>query len=148
MGFFEECGVPLKVERGERVFPVSDRSADIVQALVDKARQLGCRLVHGCADALLIGEERVEGVSLTDGQKLYAHSVIGATGGKSYPATGSTGDGYRLAKQAGHRVTPLRPSLIPLDVYKRQAYFLFSLFVARCGVGLLLPCLLYTSRCV
>ena len=114
MGFFEECGVPLKVERGERVFPVSDRSADIVQALVDKARQLGCRLVHGCADALLIGEERVEGVSLTDGQKLYAHSVIVATGGKSYPATGSTGDGYRLAKQAGHRVTPLRPSLIPL----------------------------------
>ena len=114
MGFFEECGVPLKVERGERVFPVSDRSADIVQALVDKAHQLGCRLVHGCADALLIGEERVEGVSLTDGQKLYAHSVIVATGGKSYPATGSTGDGYRLAKQAGHRVTPLRPSLIPL----------------------------------
>ena len=114
MGFFEECGVPLKVERGERVFPVSDRSADIVQALVDKARQLGCRLVHGCADALLIGEGRVEGVSLTDGQKLYAHSVIVATGGKSYPATGSTGDGYRLAKQAGHRVTPLRPSLIPL----------------------------------
>ena len=114
MGFFEECGVPLKVERGERVFPVSDRSADIVQALVDKARQLSCRLIYGCADALLIGEERVEGVSLTDGQKLYAHSVIVATGGKSYPATGSTGDGYRFAKQAGHRVTPLRPSLIPL----------------------------------
>ena len=115
MGFFEECGVPLKVERGERVFPVSDRSADIVQALVDKARQLGCRLVHGCADALLIGEERVEGVSLTDGQKLYAHSVIVATGGKSYPATGSTGDGYRLASELGHTVTDLQGSLVPLE---------------------------------
>ena len=118
MGFFEEHGVALKVERGERVFPVSDRSADIVNALVHTAQQLGCRIGYACAEELLIDSSQdspcVIGVKTQDGESVYSDSVIVATGGKSYPATGSTGDGYRLARQAGHRVTPLRPSLIPI----------------------------------
>lgn len=119
MGFFEDCGVALKVERGERVFPVSDRSADIVDALVNKAQQSGCRITRACVKELILdtnseGKLSVCGVITEDGQTIHASSVIVATGGKSYPATGSTGDGYRLACQAGHKVTPLRPSLIPL----------------------------------
>ena len=119
MGFFEDCGVALKVERGERVFPVSDRSADIVDALVNKAQQSGCRITRACVKELILdtnseGKLSVCGVITEDGQTIHASSVIVATGGKSYPATGSTGDGYRLARQAGHKITPLRPSLIPL----------------------------------
>lgn len=119
MGFFEDCDVALKVERGERVFPVSDRSADIVDALVNKAQQSGCRITRACVKELILdtnseGKLSVCGVITEDGQTIHASSVIVATGGKSYPATGSTGDGYRLARQAGHKVTPLRPSLIPL----------------------------------
>ena len=107
MGFFEDCGVALKVERGERVFPVSDRSADIVDALVNKAQQSGCRITRACVKELVLdtnseGKLSVCGVITEDGQTIHASSVIVATGGKSYPATGSTGDGYRLARQAGH----------------------------------------------
>lgn len=118
MGFFEECGVPLKVERGERVFPVSDRSVDIVDALVDAARSSGCRITQATVKSLILdnqdGENIVRGIETADGEQLFAESVLVATGGKSYPATGSTGDGYRLARQAGHSITPLRPSLIPI----------------------------------
>ena len=119
MGFFEECGVPLKVERGERVFPVSDHSSDIVNALVQKAKDSGCRFLYNCRIKELLLEQTddgqtVRGALTEGGEKILADAVIVATGGKSYPATGSTGDGYQLARQAGHRVTPLRPSLIPL----------------------------------
>ncbi len=119
MGFFEECGIPLKVERGERVFPVSDHASDIVDALVQQAKDSGCRITQACAHSLLLeadeeGRSRVCGVVTEDGQEIRSDAVIVATGGKSYPMTGSTGDGYRLARQAGHRVTPLRPSLIPI----------------------------------
>lgn len=119
MGFFEECGIPLKVERGERVFPVSDRASDIVYALVRRATDSGCRITQACVRSLLLepdeeGRTHVCGVVTEDEQEIRSHSVIVATGGKSYPMTGSTGDGYRLARQAGHQVTPLRPSLIPI----------------------------------
>ena len=119
MGFFEECGVPLKVERGERVFPVSDHSSDIVNALVQKAKDIGCRFLYNCRIKELLLEQTddgqtVRGALTEGGEKILADAVIVATGGKSYPATGSTGDGYQLARQAGHRVTPLRSSLIPL----------------------------------
>ncbi len=119
MGFFEECGIPLKVERGERVFPVSDHASDIVDALVQQAKDSGCRITQACAHSLLLeadekGRSRICGVVTEDGQEIRSDAVIVATGGKSYPMTGSTGDGYRLARQAGHRVTPLRPSLIPI----------------------------------
>lgn len=125
MGFFEDCGVPLKVERGERVFPVSDHAADIVDALVHKAQETGCRITRACVKSLILkaeenGQSTVDGVLTEDGEELYADAVIIATGGKSYPATGSTGDGYRFARQAGHKVTPLRPSLIPIVCQEKQ----------------------------
>ncbi len=97
MAFFEELGVPLKVERGERVFPVSDRSVDIRDALVRYAKSGGVKFVRREVDRLPI-----------------ADAVIVATGGLSYPMTGSTGDGYRFAWDAGHTVVPPRASLVPL----------------------------------
>ena len=120
MGFFEECGVALKVERGERVFPVSDRAADIVDALVNTATDAGCRITRACVKELCIdidseGKRRIAGVLTEDGQTIAASSVIIATGGKSYPATGSTGDGYALAHAVGHAIEPIRPSLVPLE---------------------------------
>ncbi len=112
--FFTGLGVPLKTERGNRVFPVSDKAADIIDALFFEAKRLGVDIVHSRAEALLLEEGAVTGVRCENGRELLARQVIVATGGCSYPATGSTGDGYRLARQAGHTVTPVRGSLVPL----------------------------------
>ena len=113
MDFFEGCGVPLKVERGRRVFPVSDKAGDIVKALSDRCRDVGVQVIHNKITALEIEEGRVTGVRA--GERFYeSDSVIVCTGGKSYPGTGSDGDGYRFARQAGHTVTELRPSLVPI----------------------------------
>ncbi len=114
MAFFEALGVPLKVERGKRVYPASDRSFDISAALERELRRLGVRLVRDRAEALILRDGRASGVK--GGSASYpANAVIVATGGVSYPATGSTGDGYRLAKQAGHTIIPPRGSLVPLE---------------------------------
>ena len=113
---FEGLGVPLKIERGNRVFPVSDRAKDITDALVRHVRDAGAKIVTGAeVKALLFENGAVTGVKTADGQVWEANAVIVATGGLSYPATGSTGDGYRFAKTAGHTVTPLRPSLVGLE---------------------------------
>lgn len=115
MRFFETLGVPLKTERGNRVFPESDRAVDIVDALARFAQDSGARLVPECRCAsLLLENGAVRGVKLEGGGELLARAVIVATGGKSYPVTGSTGDGYTLARQAGHSVVPPSPSLIPI----------------------------------
>lgn len=112
--FFERLGVPLKTERGNRVFPVSDKAADVAEALIGYVHNAGVKIVRGDAERLLLENGRVCGVSLKNGSKIHARNIAVCCGGESYPATGSTGDGYRLAKQAGHDVTPLRPSLVPL----------------------------------
>lgn len=113
MDFFEGCGVPLKVERGKRVFPISDKAADIVKALSDRCREVGVQTIHNKITSLEITDGRITAVLA--GEKRYpSDSVIVCTGGKSYPGTGSDGDGYRFAKQAGHTVTELRPSLVPI----------------------------------
>ena len=117
MNFFEEHGVPLKTERGNRVFPVSDRAVDIVDALV-KAVQKNCDIIEGTAEAVIANDDKVIGVKLADGRTLEADCVILATGGMSYPLTGSTGDGYRMAKALGHTVTELTPSLIGLECHE------------------------------
>ncbi|MGN0467820.1 MAG: NAD(P)/FAD-dependent oxidoreductase [Acutalibacteraceae bacterium] len=114
MEFFENLGVELKIERGERVFPASDKASDIVDALEKFRKESGAKLVKGRAVKLLTDGEKVVGAETEDGQKLYADSVIVATGGVSYPLTGSTGDGYALAKQAGHSIVSPKPSLVPL----------------------------------
>ncbi len=113
MDFFEGCGVPLKVERGRRVFPVSDKAADIVRALSDRCRDCDVEIVYDKITSLDIEDGRIVGV--VAGAKRYpCDSAIVSTGGKSYSGTGSDGDGYRFARQAGHTVTELRPSLVPI----------------------------------
>ncbi len=114
MELFEDMGVPLKTERGGRAFPVSDKAVDIVDALVSFATDDGAQIVKGRAKELIIENGTVKGAVTYDGEKIFAEKVLIATGGKSYPATGSTGDGYELAKQAGHTVTELKPSLVSL----------------------------------
>ena len=115
--WFEENGVPLKVERGDRVFPVSDRSADIVSCMERQLRRAGVK-VEFLAEAkeILYEEDRVEAVKTTDRRIFPADAVLVATGGRSYPLTGSTGDGYAFAEKSGHTIVPVFPSLVPLTV--------------------------------
>lgn len=112
--FFEELGVPLKVERGNRVFPESDKAVDIVDALNRFITGNGVMRKTERATELIIEDGEVKGVKTESGNVYEADAVIVATGGMSYPGTGSTGDGYTLAQQAGHTVTTLRPSLSAL----------------------------------
>ncbi len=114
MAFFEDRGLAVKTERGNRVFPCSDKARDVVDTLVNAARRAGCRFVQGRAEALILENNMCKGVILDGGERLAADGVIVCTGGLSYPLTGSTGDGYRLAEQAGHTVVPPRASLVPL----------------------------------
>ncbi len=113
MAFFEARGVPLKTERGGRVFPVSDKAADVVDALFHFVKEQGVQLVFYPVQALLTQDGAICGVR-AGGKDYPATRVIVATGGASYPATGSTGDGYRFARALGHTVIPPRPSLVPL----------------------------------
>ena len=113
MAFFEKLGVPLKTERGNRVFPVSDRAFDISGALEWRLKALRVSMVRDRAVHLEIEEGTICGVQ-GERREYPAQAVILATGGVSYPATGSTGEGHRMAAEAGHTVTPLRGSLVPL----------------------------------
>lgn len=114
MDFFESRGVELKIERGERVFPVSDKAVDIVDALTSFSKESGARLIKARVTGLLLEDGAVKGVRTEDGEELLADAVLVATGGVSYPLTGSTGDGYTLAQQAGHTIVEPKPSLVPL----------------------------------
>ena len=117
--FFAALGVPLKVERGNRVFPVSDRAADIIDALFRELKRLGVPILQGRVSALDCREGAVCGVELGEEKArtgLACRAIILATGGLSYPATGSTGDGYEFARALGHTIVEPRPSLVPLEV--------------------------------
>lgn len=127
MSFLEELGVPLKVERGNRVFPTSDHSSDIIRALQYELRRLGAEvLLNKKVSELILEEKReeekkapankIKGVRLTDGTVLWADKILLATGGLSYPSTGATGDGHRMAEEAGHKVTACYPALVPLVI--------------------------------
>ena len=111
--FFEGLGVPLKTERGKRVFPVSDKAGDIVAALDRQCRALGVHILHERVQTVLIEDGVAVGVK-TANATYRSDSVIVCTGGRSYAQTGSDGDGYRFAKEAGHTVTAIAPSLVPL----------------------------------
>ncbi len=112
----ERFGVPTKVERGNRVFPVSDKAVDVVDALVAFARRAGVHFEEGRVTELLLRDGCCAGVKTEDGREFEADAVVICTGGLSYPQTGSTGDGYALARSVGHTVTVCRPSLVPLCV--------------------------------
>ena len=113
VAFFEDRGLRTKVERGNRVFPESDRASDVVDTLYDYLTENNVKILNRQADGLIIENGEVKGVRLND-RELFADAVIVTCGGLSYPATGSTGDGYTFAKAAGHTVTPILPSLVPL----------------------------------
>ena len=114
MYFFEDYGVNLKVERGNRVFPISDKAVDIVDALNSYITEMGVKRKQERVVSLITEDDCVKGVVTDFGNEYYADSVIIATGGLSYPKTGSSGDGYKLAESVGHTVTTLRPSLSAL----------------------------------
>lgn len=118
MDFFEKAGVPLKTERGNRVFPVSDKAVDIVDALVNSAKKAGVKILNKEVSEIHTENGKISGVKCTDGQEFSCESLLIATGGKSYKTTGSTGDGYNFAKSLGHTVTELRPSLVPMETYE------------------------------
>ena len=122
MELLEELGCPLKTERGQRVFPVSDKSSDVIQAMARELRRLRVRIhLNQPVRRLWIQDGSCRGIVLESGETAEAEKTIVATGGLSYVTTGSTGDGYRFAKEAGHSVTELYPSLVPLETKESWA---------------------------
>lgn len=138
MTLLRGLGVPLKTERGGRVFPESDKSADIVDALVKYARSADVKILTGeSASELIIKDKKIKGLKTAAGSEYYAESVVISTGGMSYPLTGSTGDGYLLAKQAGHEIIPTRPSLIPVVARESFCGDLMGLTLKNCKLKLM-----------
>ena len=120
--------VKTKVERGGRVFPESDHSSDVIRALEQELKRLGAEIrLRTEVKEILAEGGRAKGVRLSSGEKLNADAVIIATGGISYPSTGSTGDGYRFARECGHKVTELSPALVPMEVEEWYAKELMGL---------------------
>ncbi len=118
MELMEKNGCPVKTERGNRVFPVSDKSSDVIRVLSEELRRAGVEVhLHTEVTELLADQGRITGIRLKkNGQMVKADAVVVATGGLSYPTTGSTGDGYRFARELGHQVTELSPALVPFTV--------------------------------
>lgn len=139
--FFEEAGCKTKIERGERVFPVSDHSSDVIAALHRQMKGLGVDIrLNTSVKTLVTEEDRVIGVVTQDGGTELGEAVIVAAGGLSYPVTGSTGDGYRMAEEKGHSTKPCYPSLVPLIVKEDwckelQGLSLKNVTVALCQNG-------------
>ena len=132
--FFENLGVELKVERGNRVFPVSDRAMDVVDALCNYAKR-NARIITGTAKEIITENGSVCGVKLSNGKVINCDRIIIATGGLSYPKTGSDGDGYRLAKQVGHTIIDTRPSLVPLEIKENFCGYLMGLSLKNVSVS-------------
>ena len=140
MDFLEEAGCPLKVERGDRVFPVSDRANDVIQAFarVLKRKQVDIHLNTQVKDLVLAESGgRIAGILLADGRKIIGDAVIVCTGGLSYPSTGSTGDGLNWARRTGHNVTDLRPSLVPVEIAEDWCRNLMGLSLKNVSLRLL-----------
>ena len=137
IAFFEENGTKTKVERGERVFPLSDHSSDVIGALTRRMRALGVQVrLNIEVKEILTEEGRVTGLLFSDGTKETGDAVILATGGLSYPSTGSTGDGYRFAEKLGHKITELSPALVPMNVKEEDCRRLQGLSLKNVRVSL------------
>ena len=135
IAFFEELGVKTKVERGGRVFPVSDHSSDVIRGLERELNRLGVHIVLNTeVKELLAVNGSVRGLLLASGKRTDADAVIVAAGGLSYPSTGSTGDGYRMAESCGHKMTPLSPALVPMEVKEWYAKELMGLSLRNIGI--------------
>ena len=117
VNILENKGVKTKIERGNRVFPVSDKSQDVLFALLDLLKEKNIKIKNNmCVNKIIVENNKAVGVTTKDGQEFIADKIIIATGGRSYPKTGSTGDGYKLAEELGHKIIPIRPSLVPLNI--------------------------------
>ncbi|MBR5155323.1 MAG: NAD(P)/FAD-dependent oxidoreductase [Clostridia bacterium] len=126
--FFNDLGVETKVERGNRVFPISDKSQDVVNALSNFVKKSGVNIIHDTVTQILTDENNcVCGVKTEKRGNIYSTSVVLATGGASYRGTGSTGDGYAWAEDLGHKITTIFPSLVPVEVDEKWAYDLMGL---------------------
>lgn len=121
INFFEKRGLKIKIEKGQRVFPLSDRAEDVLSILTDYLKEGGVEIIFNSAVAEIIKEKkRISKIVLTDGSEIRAKNYIICTGGKSYPETGSRGDGYAWAEALGHKVEKLRPALVPVNI--REAW--------------------------
>ena len=141
--FFEAAGCPLKIERGDRVFPVSDHSSDVIKALQKKMERLGVTVVLNTEIKALLtetmsetSETRIIGIKPDSGKEEKADAVVVATGGISYESTGSTGDGYLFAEETGHKLVERRPSLVPLNCKEAFCKELMGLSLKNVEVAL------------
>ena len=143
----EEQGVKTKVERGGRVFPVSDRASDVVSALKRYAMKENVTLKRGTVKSLIIHNGKIKGVK-TDRGDITGDRVIVCTGGKSYPKTGSTGDGYKFARQAGHTIIEPKASLIPIITAEKWVKDIMGLSLRNISVCIptLVKCCLHISE--
>ncbi len=139
MEFFENRGVKLKEERGGRIFPVSDKAEDIQQALVKALRTDGVQFAEARAKNIKKNDDGIFEVTDDEGKKYKAYSVIIATGGKSYPLTGSTGDGYLMAQDLGHTIVPPKPSLVPLETEEKWIFDLQGISLRNTGLKVIDP---------
>ena len=115
VNFLEKYGVQTKTERGGRIFPVSDSSQDVLKAFLKRLQELNVKIITNCKIVkILTQNNKVKGVQTEEGKEILAEKVILATGGITYSVTGSTGDGYNMAKSLGHTIKSLKPALVPL----------------------------------
>ncbi len=122
INFLKEQGVHVKEERGNRIFPVTDKSLDVLKCFTKRLKELSVEIIYGTAvNQIIVKENKAIGVK-TNEETYIADKIIIATGGSSYPLTGSTGDGYKLASQIGHTIKEIRPSLVPLEIYEKEIY--------------------------
>ena len=118
--FLHRQGLEVKEERGNRVFPVTDKSSDVLDCFLKRMDELKIKYkLHTKVEKILVKENQVIAIR-TDKEIIQTSNVILATGGKSYPLTGSTGDGYRIASELGHKIVKIKPSLVPLEVYEKE----------------------------
>jgi predicted Rossmann fold flavoprotein len=115
INLLKEEGLDVKEERGNRIFPITDKSSDVLNALINRMKKLNIEIrTNAKVEEIIVNESEVEGVELSAGEIIKGSKVILATGGKSYPLTGSTGDGYKIAEKVGHTITEIKPSIVPL----------------------------------
>jgi hypothetical protein len=135
--FFEERGVKIKVERGNRVFPASDQSPDVLEALLGYLKKSKVEIkTNSAIKEIIFKDDKIEKVLLFGGREIIADKFIIATGGKSYPATGSTGDGYLWLKKSGHKITELKPALVPVIVKEKLVKELEGLSLKNVAISL------------
>lgn len=137
MDLFKEYGLKLKIERGNRVFPESDKALDVVLTIEKMLKDAGVKIeFNKKVESIIIEDERIKGIKLGDGKKIFADSVVIATGGVSYPLTGSSGDGYKMVGKAGHNITRLKPALAGLETVQLPRKEMIGLNLRNIGISL------------